>query len=405
MSLGLVQVANYIVPIITIPIVVRALGVEFFGKASYAQNIISYLTLIITYGFEYSATQDVAIYREDKSKLRIIFWTVIRFKILLLIITSLFLVILYFIFSKVQEDPLLYFYAVLVNVGIVLFPTWFFQGMEKIKNMALFNLAIKLLGAILIVLLINNPSDYRNYVIILSLSYVVVGIVSFFYVIKKYDLKIDSKNKELSTKVVSKGFPIFLNNLFITGYATIGITIIGIYLSDYYVGIYSGAFRITQAVIMLTTMPVSYSLFPVMSRKFNESKIDGWIFFRKSLTIIIVLSVLICLCIFFSSSFIVNVFLGDNFNDSISVLKAMSIIPSLVFIATILTVQGLYALQLQKYSPFVGFFSGLTGLGINLLCIPLWGVYGAVWAWIFAELVEILIVSYIILRHKKRMFF
>jgi PST family polysaccharide transporter len=437
MSLGLLQMANYIIPILIIPFVVRALGVEFFGKASYAQNIISYLTLIVTYGFEYSATQDVAINREDKSKLRTVFWTVVNFKALLLAVSLAVLVVLYFTFPKAGEDPMLYFYAALLNVGMVLFPTWFFQGIEKMKNMAIFNFAIKALGAVLVVLLVRAPTDYRTYILLLSMSYVLVGIISFIYVIKKYDLivghtimqfhphgdasiyealvglgqkniVIDTQkaekntDRELSRKVISKGFPIFLNNVFVSLYAVVGITIIGIYQTDYDVGIYSGAYRIILAVIMLTTMPISYSLFPVMSRKFNESKSEGWRFFKKSFVIILVLSIFICLFVFIISPFVVRIFLGNDFNESISVLRFMSVIPSLVIVATILTVQGLYALQLQRYSPFVGFFAGLTGLMANLVFVPLFGIYGAVWAWISAEIVEIVIVGAIVLKYKRQ---
>ena len=190
-SLGLLQIANYIIPLLIIPFVTRALGADFFGKASYAQNIISYLTIIINYGFEYSATQDIAIHREDKSKLRTIFWTVIRFKFFLLAVSFLLLAILYFTFSKVNENPLLYFYAALINIGFVMFPTWFFQGIEKMKDMAIFSFIIKLLGTILVVWVVNTPADYKNYILILSLSYTLIGIISFLYVIKKYDLALN----------------------------------------------------------------------------------------------------------------------------------------------------------------------------------------------------------------------
>ena len=68
-SLGMVQIANYLIPVIIVPFVIRALGVEAFGKASYAQNIVAYLTILVNFGFDYSATQDVAINRDDKEKL------------------------------------------------------------------------------------------------------------------------------------------------------------------------------------------------------------------------------------------------------------------------------------------------------------------------------------------------
>ncbi len=401
-SLGILQVANYIIPILIIPFVTKALGADFFGKASYAQNIISYLTIIVSYGFEYSATQDVAIHRDDKSKLQTIFWTVIRFKSFLLVISFVLLAILYFTFSKVNQDPFLYFYAALINVGLVLFPTWFFQGIEKMKDMAMFNFAIKLLGAVLVILLVNVSADYVTYVLILSLSYVLVGIISFLYVIKKYDLVLSyRKNKELSNNVIKKGAPIFLNNVFISLYAAVGMTIVGIYMTDFDVGIYSGAYKIIFAVIMLTCMPISFALFPVMSRKFNQSKKEGWQFFKRSLLLIFVLSLLISIIVYLLSPYIVKIFLGNEFYDAIAILRKMSMIPSLVIIATMLTVQGLYGLQLQRYSPMVGLSCGGASLICSIILIPKIGIDGAILSWILAQIIEISIVSFLIYKHIK----
>jgi len=401
-SLGLVQLANYIIPILIIPFVVRALGVEFFGKASYAQNIISYLTLIVTYGFEYSATQDIAIHRDNKQKLKTIFWTVIRFKVILLAISFVALAGLYFTFPKVNEDPLLYVYAALLNVGMVMFPTWFFQGIEKMKNMALFNFAIKALGAVLVILLVGAPADYQNYVLILSLSYVVVGITSFLYVVKKYDLRNGIKDTDLSRRVIRKGFPIFLNNVFVSLYTTAGMTVIGLYLSDTEVGLYAGAHKMVYAVLMLTSMPINVALFPMMSRKFDESKAQGWIFFKKCLFLIAAGGIIVSVLLFLIAPLGVNIFLGKEFAEAIPLLKLFSPLPFLVITASMLTVQGLYGMQMQRYAPFVGMFLGIFSICLNFGLIPRWGVNGAVIAWLSSQLLEIIIVgSLLIVRRKK----
>ena len=40
-SVGVLQIANYVVPLLVIPFVTRALGKEAFGAVSYAQNIVT----------------------------------------------------------------------------------------------------------------------------------------------------------------------------------------------------------------------------------------------------------------------------------------------------------------------------------------------------------------------------
>jgi PST family polysaccharide transporter len=402
-SLGLLQLANYAIPIIIIPFIVRALGVDFFGKTSYAQNIISYLTIIVNFGFEYSATQDIAIHKDDKNKLKTIFWTVLRFKTILLILSFVALGVLYFVFSKVHEDGLLYLYAALINIGFVLFPTWFFQGIEKMAKMAMFNFTIKALGAILIVLMIHAPADYRLYLLLLSLSYVAVGILSLIYVIKKYELTSSTpQDKHLSQKVIKKGFPIFLNNLFGTLYTAAGLTILGFYVSDKDLGIYAGAYKIIMAVMMLTSMPINIALFPVMSRKFNDSIHDGWIFFKSCLWKIGIFAFFISVCVFLFAPLIVHLFLGHEFQASIPLLQIFSILPFLVIIASLFTVQGLYGLQLQKFAPFVGGLVGTFCIIINFILIPKFGLLGAAIGYISSEVIEIALVSLILLANKKK---
>lgn len=397
--IGVLQFANYLIPLLIIPYIVRVLGVEIFGKVSYAQNIITYLTIFVNYGFEYSATQEIAINKDNKNKLRSIFWAVIRFKTFLLLITFIIWGILCLYFSKVEEDRLLYFYGMLINIGIVLFPTWFFQGIEKMSKMTIFNFLIKALGAIFIVLLIHTSADYRIYLLIPSVSYIIIGVIAFYYVIKKYELFPIHKETLIKKQVVRKGFPIFLNNIFSTLYTVAGMTILGFYISDQQLGIYSGAYKIIIAVIMLTSIPISIALFPVMSRKFNESVKDGLLFFRKCLLWVGGFALTCSLSIFILSPFIVHILLGKGFEESIPVLRLFSLLPFLIITASMFTVQGMYGLQLQKYAPYVGATVGLFSIGLNFILIMRMGIYGAVWSYILSEVLEIILVA-LLLRYK-----
>ena len=68
-ALGLVQVTNNILPLITLPYLILILGVELYGKLIFVQTVIIYLMLITDYSFNLSATQDISINRNDKFKI------------------------------------------------------------------------------------------------------------------------------------------------------------------------------------------------------------------------------------------------------------------------------------------------------------------------------------------------
>lgn len=399
-SLGLLQIANYVIPIVVIPFVVRALGADSFGKASYAQNIIAYLTIIVNYGFEYSATQEVAINRENHSKLISIFWTVIKTKLLLLLASFVILGILYFTFPKVHEDPVLYLFAALVNVGFTLFPTWFFQGMEKMAKMAALNFAIRVTSGTLTILLITAPEHYRYYLLISSAAYIVVSFIAFLYVIRHYNL-MPKKETHNEWAPVKKGFPIFLNNIFATLYTTAGFTILGLYCTDSELGIYSGAYKIIMAFVMLTSMPITLALFPNISRRFNESKSAGFSQLKKSSFIVGVFAISITVFVFFAAPLLVNLLLGSEFTDSTPLLRAFSPLPFLIIMASMFTVQGLYGLQLQKYSPYIGLTSGIVCMTLTVTLFPIYGYYSAIIGYLAAETTEITFAGVIIYLNRK----
>lgn len=400
-SLGLLQMANYVIPILVIPFVVRALGADGFGKASYAQNIITYLTVLVNFGFDYSATRDIAINKENKQVLKNIFWSVIGIKTILLLVSFVALGVMYFTFPKVTDDFPLYVYAALVNVGFVFFPTWFFQGIEKMGKMAWFNFAARAFGGLLVVLLVRETTDYRLYLFLNSIVYVFVGFAAFVYVVKQYDLMPYTSNRIVYKDSFCKSFPIFINTLCAMFYTIFGMTLLGNYVSDADLGLYAGAYKIIYAFVMLSSMPISLALFPAMSKAFNESLDSGFAYLKKSIAIVAPLAMALCAGIWLFAPLLVQLFLGEGFDEAIELLRLFSPLPLLIIMASFFTVQGLYALKLQKFAPIVGASVAVFCVLFNLYYIPIFGLKGAIIAYLLSEVVEMMLSLTIVFMYKK----
>lgn len=407
-SLGLLQVANYLIPLLLIPFVTGVLGNELFGRVSYAQNIVTYLTLLVNYGFEFSATRRVSLASSlgdtDSRHLetRRIFWSVMRAKLWLLLVSFVVLACLLFFVPRVQADFRLYLYTALINVGFVLFPTWFLQGIQQMHKMALVNFLIKLLGAVLVLALLRQASEYRIYPLLLSLSSIFMGAGALLYVVRTYSLWPPACDFTSTRDELREGMPIFLNNLFVALYTTANLTLLGIYADDAAIGHYSGAMRLIMAVNLCVIMPVSTALFPEMSRRFAEDKEAGWRFFHRTLLLASVPALLASFLAWLLASPLVHLMLRGDFEASVPLLRWMAPLPLLIMVATLFTVQGLYGSGLQRFAPWVGLTLAVLCVSLNVLLIPRVGTVGAVWSWLIAETAEIVIVGSILFVHRKK---
>ena len=100
---------------------------------------------------------------------------VIRFS--LAILSFIILLLIVFGFGKFKNDWQIYFLAFGMVVGQVLFPVWFFQGMERMKYVAFLNIASKLLFTILIFIAIRETSDYIYVPLINSCGFILAGVL------------------------------------------------------------------------------------------------------------------------------------------------------------------------------------------------------------------------------------
>lgn len=402
-SLGVLQVANYLIPFLVLPVISRILGASLFGSVSYAQNIVTYLTLLINYGFEYSATRQISIARDDKAKTDAIFWSVIAAKCCLLMLSFAILAVLPFCIERVACDPKLYIFTALTNIGIVFFPTWYLQGVQQMDKMAWANFFTKLLGAVLVLALVREASAYRLYPLLMSLASIIVGIGAMIYVIRHFGIRRPVFSRQTMREVMHAGAPIFLNNVFVALYTTANMTILGIYAADDVIGYFSGAQRLIQALNMVVVMPVSMAVYPEISRRFAESKAQGVHFLKQVLLWAGSAAAVVSLLTFVCAPLMIRIMYGIGFAPSVDILRWLAPIPFLVMVATLLTVQGLYGMGLQRWAPWVGIILAICCVGLNLWLLPLIGVKGVCISWIAAELLECLLVSIILMTKGRKL--
>ena len=149
LSLTALQGINMLIPLITFPYLVRVLGVDQFGVFSFIMAVMLYAEIITDYGFNLSATKHISINSKNQAKINEIFSSVIMIKAVMALIFFLFLLLLIATVDRFAQDGSLYIYAYGLIIGQVLFPVWFFQGIEKMRYITILNAVSKIIFAVL----------------------------------------------------------------------------------------------------------------------------------------------------------------------------------------------------------------------------------------------------------------
>ena len=160
MYLSILQGMNLILPLITFPYLVRVLGIENFGLLMFAQAFIVYFTMIVDYGFNLSGIREVSSNRNNKNKLINIFSSIMIARFILALVGLIFLTIIVFSFEKFSQNWELYYLTFGIVIGTALFPTWFFQGMEKMKYITVLTVIAKLIFTLSIFLFVTTEKDF-----------------------------------------------------------------------------------------------------------------------------------------------------------------------------------------------------------------------------------------------------
>jgi PST family polysaccharide transporter len=187
-------------------------------------------------------------------------------KLLLLLLSFLLLSILIFSFEKFRTDWYIYYLTFGMVIGQVLFPVWFFQGIEKMKYITILNIVAKLIFTVAIFIFIQNTEDYFYVPILNSLGFIIAGILSLWIIFHDFKLDIVMPNYQYMKSIFLESSNLFVSNLSVTLYTASNIFILGLFTDNNTVGIYASIEKLVLAIKNLY-VPLYQALFPWLSKK------------------------------------------------------------------------------------------------------------------------------------------
>lgn len=382
-SLGIVQAASSLLQLIVIPFVIIRVGTDGFGVIAVAQVVMFYLTAVTEYGFNQTATREIALNREDPQKVREIFSRVFFSRLFLGVIAWIILAALVFFIPMMHAHRLLYFSAFAFVAGQSMLITWFFQGLEKMHLIALTNLLARVIFAALVFVFIRSRSDDYLFLFFLGVGTIIAGIVSIVVAFRLYRLRLLRPSWRSVFYELEQGWSILLSNLSISTCQYANIFILRFFTNDLVVGYYSIAERIFFTIRQLLGV-FSQAIYPRVCQLAGNTR-ELVSFFKKIYVPFLMSLTAGCLVLFLFSPWVLYFFMREHNGNSVLLLRVLSVVLviSCLNIPTTTTMlawnrknsyfrvyMAATALNILCNSVLV-YFLGATGTVLSILCTEL----------------------------------
>lgn len=398
-SLFGIQMANYIIPLITLPYLVRVLGVEGYGYLGFALAITQYFILVVNYGFDLSATSNIAKVSQNKKAVSQIFWNVTAIRLIACIIGGVLLLIGGYLLDSLKDIISILFACYISVLGTALFPQWLFQGKEQLGNISTIRVALQISTIPLLFLFVTDKSHVWQAALIGSMPMIGIAVAGTLLIVKRGWISWSPISFGLIKKQLIEGWHIFISTAAINLYTTSVTVVLGGLSGPASVGYFTAANRLIKAVLGLYG-PISNAFYPRINAVVNTNKTAAIILIKKLYKLQLGIAIISTLGIFLLAEKVTLLFYGTDFGNTVIVLKILSLLPIVICTSNVLGIQTLIPFGYKKEFSRVLLVSG--GFSLFLL-FPLtyrFAEFGAAVSVLLTEIIVTSLMCYVI-KNKK----
>lgn len=392
------QVLALIVPLITTPYISRVLRADGIGVYSYTYSIVSYFTLCAILGTATYGNRIFGILQDKPEERTQRFWDVF----LLRVITSSIALAIYlgYAFWIAQNRWIAIIQSIYI-VAVMFDITWYFQGLEEFKKIAIRNYIVKIINVIYVFVFVNSSQDLWKYVFGLAFL-TLVGNLSIWVYLPKYTVKL-KRYKPHPFQDISTIIQLFIPSVAIQIYAMLDKSMIGWFSpTSFENGYYEQSEKIVKMCLMLVTS-LSTVMIPRISKAFaekrNEDLLDS---IYSSYNFVWFLSVPLMFGIIGIAPLLVPVFFGVGYEKIEVLLPIFSILFVVMGLNSTTGSQYFITTGQQKIYTERIIIGGVVNVVLNLLLIPRFYSIGAAIGSIVGEVV-ITITEFLYI-HKNKQF-
>lgn len=340
--LSALQVFNMLVPLFTYPYLIRVLGKETYGLVIYAQVIASYLVILVNFGFNTYATKEISIQRNNKEKLNEIVNSIFILKGVFFFISLFILALIIQFLPEASNHKLLFILSMWLCLYDVIFPVWYFQGIEKMKYITLLTLISRSIFIILIFILIKKPEHYLWVPMIHGIGAITSGIIAIIFIYRKEKIIIVIPSFTKIVKYFMYSINFFISEISVKIFASSNKLIIGSFLGLTELAYYDLADRIVAIFRGIPLSIIRSTIYPRVAKTKDLNLL------RKTTIIMSIYAFLAVILINVLAPFIISILGGKEMLPSLNIVRLFSIIIFTSHLSNYYITVGLWSFGYEK---------------------------------------------------------
>lgn len=385
------QILNLIVPLLTTPYISRVLGVDAIGIYSFTASIVSYFTLFAAMGTATYGQREISYLQNDRKQRTRTFWEIE----LLSIISTFFVLALYFIFILSKGFSLIYIIQSLSIIAVATDITWLFAGMEEFGRIVVRNSITKLLNILFVFLMVRSVGDLNLY--IFGLCFLVfLNTISIWPSIKLY-VDLPEFNKLRPLRHFKFVMSLFIPTIAIQIYTVLDKTMIGIFTNEPSEnGYYEQALKLSKVALTIVTS-LGTVMVPRIGHYYNKNDIENVkLYLYRGYNFVWLLGIPLCFGLIGVSGNLVPWFYGDGYDKVVVLLSILGFLVLAIGINNVTGIQYMVPTKRQNYFTLSVCVGAIINFLMNLILIPRFQSVGASLSSVTAEVIIAALQLYIV---------
>jgi O-antigen/teichoic acid export membrane protein len=379
------NIGSKLIAFLMLPFYTKMLSVEDFGTSDNALIYVSLLIGIVTL----SISESIFIFPKDQ-EIKIqkkIFTSGLVYSGLLLVLTGFILlgakdILMKGNLLKSVTDNIVYIYLLIISLFLQTFLQQFARGINRINVYAISGVILTLLTAILSIILIPKYS-LGGFFISQILSFLITAVYTLVHSKSYKYFALKELNFEKYGEMAKYSIPLIPNAIMWWLVGSMNRPIMEEYLGMHAIGLFAIAYKLPSLInILFSVIMVSWQISVIEEYK----KEDYTKFYNKIFRLVFILLTFCLIMISILSKPLIGIIADPKFMDASKYIPILSLSALFSSISSFVGA-NFSATRESKYYFYSSIWGAVTAVVLNLSFIPVWGLYGAVFAMVISHFV------------------